>query len=348
VAETQQDQPPAAWGVASDFGDARAEWHAARTACGVAEAPFRTRIVARGDDRQSFLHGMLSNDVKGLATGRGFCAAFLTDTAKVVTDLRVFAEEDRILLDCLAWRREALLAGLDRYLIADDVELEVPDDEQPLLLLEGPAAPDVLRAALSTAAPLPQEPYAHTRLDGLHVAVTSEVGGAGFLIAGPAKRRDALLVGCREAGAVLVGARALTSLRLEAGIPWAGVDMDESVLAMEIDLQSAISFTKGCYLGQETVERVAARGHVNRRRTVFRLAGDVVPALPCAVFADGREVGRITSAGYSFLRSGLLGLGLLHVKALESASSLCAGSGASSADCAPLALPLAADEPTGG
>jgi folate-binding protein YgfZ len=116
--------------------------------------------------------------------------------------------------------------------------------------------------------------------------------------------------------------------------------MDEDVLAMEMDLQSAISSSKGCYLGQETVERVSARGHVNRRRTVFALDGDVVPTLPSTVYAGDKEVGRITSAGHSFLRQSLLGLGLLHVKALEAGAPLRAGTGNVAIACAPLALPL--------
>jgi len=342
VAEMRHEAAQTAWGIAADFGDARAEWHAARTACAVAEAPFRVRIAARGEDRQSFLQGMLSNDVKSLAAGRGLHAAFITDTAEVVNDLRVFAEENRMLLDCPAWRREALVSGLERYLVADDVELEIHDDEQPLLVLEGPSSADVLRAALATDAALPDEPYAHLRVNGLHVAAASEVGGVGLLITGPAERRESLLAACRAAGAVRIGARALTALRLEAGVPWAGVDMDEDVLVMEMELTDALSFTKGCYLGQETVERVAARGHVNRRRSAFVLEGDVQPSLPAAVLAGDKEVGRVTSAGHSFLLERQIGLGLLHVKALDSDASLHVAADGRTIACRPLSVPVAA------
>ena len=337
------------WGISPDFGDARAEWRAARTTCGVAEAPFRVRLVADGEDRLSFLQGMLSNDVKRLAAGRGCHAAFLSDTAKVVTDMRVYVEAERVLLETLAWCREPLRLGLERYLVADDVELEPADDDQPLLVLEGPGGEDVLRAVLPQLGSIAAEEYAHLRMaDGIGVARASEVGGRGFIISGPPERRDALLAACLGAGAMRIGARALTALRLEAGVPWARVDMDEDVLAMEMELGSAISFTKGCYLGQETVERVAARGHVNRRRTVFAVDGALRQTLPCPVFAGDREVGRITSAGSSFLRDQVLGLGLLHVKAMNSEAPLHAGAGDAAVGCTPLALPLAAAAAAGG
>jgi folate-binding protein YgfZ len=337
------------WGISPDFGDARAEWRAARTACGVAETPNRVRLVARGDDRLSFLQGMLSNDVKGLAAGQGCHAAFLTDTAKVVTDMRVYVEAERVLLETLSWCREPLRLGLERYLVADDVELAPAGDDQPLLVLEGPGCGDVLSVVLPQLGAIAAEDYSHLRAaDGIGVARASEVGGHGLVISGPAERRDALLAACLGAGATRLGARALTALRLEAGVPWARVDMDEDVLAMEMELVSAISFTKGCYLGQETVERVAARGRVNRRRTVFAVDGALRQALPCPVFAGDREVGRITSAGSSFLRDEVLGLGLLHVKAMDSEAPLRAGAGDSAVACTPLTLPLAAAGAAGG
>jgi folate-binding protein YgfZ len=280
------------------FGDADREWRAAREGAALFPAAYRTLVAATGGDRADFLQGMLSNDVKALAAGTGCYAALLTQSGKVVTDLRVYATADHLLLDVVAWRARALREHLERFLVADDVELSA-SPQQPLLQLEGPLAAAVAGEALGTGI-LPSAPYAHTvaEFDGqpLRVVRASEAGGEGLLLCGAEAVTPRLFDACREAGAVAAGMVALDRLRIEAGVAWPGIDMDESTLIMETGRDAAISFRKGCYLGQEVVERIAARGHVNRRLGGVFLDGERLPPRGTALLAAARPVGYVTSS----------------------------------------------------
>lgn len=302
--------------VVAHFGDADREWRAAHEGAALIPAGYRRCIVATGGDRIDFLQGMLSNDVKALAPGGGCYAALLNQTGKVVSDLRVYADTDRVLLDVVAWRATALREALERFLIADDVELaDAP--EQPLLQIEGPLARAVAAEALGVSS-LPEKLYAHmaSTLEGRSIRVVnaSEAGGQGVLVLGPAPLLPRLLEVCVEAGGIPAGVTALDRLRIEAGIAWPGIDMDESTLIMETGRDAAISFSKGCYLGQEVVERIAARGHVNRRLTGVVLAGEPLPARGAELLAEGRAVGYVSSATRSPLFERPIALAMIQIK----------------------------------
>jgi len=298
------------------FGDVGREWRAAREGAAVFAAGFRSLIAAIGEDRVTFLQGMLSNDVKALSAGQGVYAAFLTQQGRLVSDLRVYALPDRMLLDLLAWRRGPFEEALSRFIVADDVEL-VPAGETPLFGIEGPLARAMVGEALGVT-DLPQTPYAHRQVtfEGvpLLVVAASEVDRDGLLLCGPTSAAPALLDACIEAGAQPLGMRALDILRVEAGVPWPGIDTDDATLIMETGRQGAISFTKGCYLGQEVVERVAARGHVNRQISGLVLDGDQLPPAGGRVLADAREVGYVTSAVRSEALRAVIALAMIQIK----------------------------------
>lgn len=296
------------------FGELEREWRAARDSAAVLPAGFRCLIAASGEDTAVFLHGMLSNDIKGLVPGSGAYTALLTQSGKLVADLRVYREEKRILLDTLAHRRPAVIEALDRLIVADDVELTAPA-ENPLLILEGPHCEPTLSRILG---PLPDDraPHRHWRagFEGMSVSVmqVSELRGRGFMLCGPADLGAPLFEAACSAGAVPVGTEVLDILRVESGVPWYGRDMSENDLVMEIGLNEALSFTKGCYLGQEVVERIAARGHVNRRLMGLLVDGELVPPRGARLLADGREVGLVTSAVRSLLLDRVIALGYVH------------------------------------
>ena len=299
------------------FDDPAREWRTAREGCAVFVASFRRFLAVTGPDRLSFLHGMLSNDVKGLGPGHGIHAMLLNEMGKVVSDLRAYEERERFLLDTLACRTDEVRAGLERFLIADEVELTVLKDDIPLLGLEGPlagaVAAEVLGVERSTADPLTHRSMAFQG-QPLRVIVASEIRGSGVLFAGEPALAAPLLDACCEAGARALGMDALNVLRLEAGVPWAGVDMDESVLVIEAGLDHALSFSKGCYLGQEVVERIMARGHVNRRLVGVIVDGPDVPAAGATVHVGDRDVGYVTSAARSIALDRTIALGMVHRK----------------------------------
>jgi len=272
-------------------------WRAVRERAGVFGAPFRAWVRVVGEDRANFLQGMLTNDVRRLALGEGAYAAFLTQQGRVVSDLRVYCMADGFLLDFPASSASAAQARLERFVVADDVEF-VPLEDW-LVAAEGPRAGAVLqRVGIS---PPPGRFGASCVPWGGHslrVVGASHTGENGWLLGGPPDVAEALREALVRAGAEPVGTDAIEALRIEAGIPWIGIDMDDSTLVLEAELEGAIGFGKGCYLGQEVVERVAARGHVNRyRRGLVAESGPLAPGWRLS--AGSREVGRITSAAWS-------------------------------------------------
>jgi folate-binding protein YgfZ len=303
----------------AQFEGVEKEWRAAREGCAVFDGGLRALTAATGEDRIAFLQGMLSNDVKALEAGKGIDALVLTQQGRIVTQVRVYAEAERIVLDSPAWHAELLRESLERYLVADDVELVPLSGEPPLLGLEGPFAAAILSEVLGDTQ-LPGEALAHVRsayrARPLRIVRVSEVNGDGFLLCGDPAMAASLFDACREAGALPMGLRALDVLRVEGGVPWPGVDTDESVLAMELPLEHAISCSKGCYLGQEVVERVSARGHVNRKLTGLVIEDERVPAARASVRAGEAEAGHVTSA----VRSpafGAIALAIVHRRYLE-------------------------------
>jgi folate-binding protein YgfZ len=278
----------------------------------VLDAGFRALLRLIGSDRVTFLQGMVSNDVARLQSGAGTYAALLTQQGKVVSDLRVFVLPDELWLDVPAARAAAVRENLERYIIADDVEFAADASMAPLVVIEGPQADRVLLAVTGeSATELP--PFAHREMtfDGVcvrAVAVT-HTGERGYLLFGEPAVAPNLWKHCRAAGAEPVGMEALDVLRIEAGIPWYGRDFDDTTLISEVGLEAAISYQKGCYLGQEVVERVAARGQVHRKLVGLLCDGGKVPPPDSKLLHDGKEVGWITSAVWSPARDAVIALG---------------------------------------
>lgn len=301
------------------------EYRAARDGCAMWRADFRRLVTASGEDRVTFLHGMLSNDVKALRAGGGTYAALLTQQGKIVSDVRVYADDDRLLLDVPADRTDAVKTALEKFIVADDVELTVRDDEHPLVGLTGASSTAVLGRALGTALP-PRASLAHRTYafagSTLRVVAVDEVDGPGYLVCGLPALADELWPALRNAGAEPIAMATLNILRIEAGVPWYGVDMDEDTLLMETNLDRAVSFTKGCYLGQEVVERVSARGKVNKKLTGVRVEGDTVPAAGTLLRATGRDIGRITSTVRSPALGQVIALAYVHRDFLEPGTTI--------------------------
>ncbi len=267
---------------------------------------FRAGLQFSGPDRATFLHNLLSNDVAGLRPGTGCYATLLTRESKVVADANVLCTKDAIRLELDRRFRDRAKAHLERFLVADDVEIEDRSEQETSLGIHGPRSPEILQVVLPDG-DLPQAELEHRSavIAGAPLLVVRDdwTGDPGFDVV--VARGDALHVwdAMLAAGATLglrpAGMAAADVLRLEAGRPWIGVDFDETCLVLEAALERGIHFSKGCYLGQEIVERASARGHVNKRLVGLRLEGDVVPQAGARIVAEGSDVGRITSAAHS-------------------------------------------------
>jgi folate-binding protein YgfZ len=286
--------------------DALTEYRAARDAVAVVERSDLGLVEVTGRDRAKFLHALLSNDVAALQPGRGCAAALLDVHGKVQVTLVVLALDDRVLLLTPPGMGESTVAALDHYLFAEKVVLEDVTGRDALLMLAGPSAAETAKR-LTGAAPA-EVPWSHAAgsLDGVAARVVTGGGETGLSetwIVVPAAARDLAWKAVLDAGARSLGAGALESLRVEAGTPRFGADVDPTVLLPEIPSAHLVSHTKGCYPGQEVVVRIRDRGHVNRQLRGLLLEGDAVPAPGAEVVADGAVVGQVTSATRS------LGLG---------------------------------------
>jgi glycine cleavage system T protein len=323
------------WLLAARFGDPGREYRAVRTRVGLLDLCHRSLLRIQGPDRVSFLQGMVSNDVSALAPGQGLYAAVLDVHGKILSDVRIRCAEDSFLLDLWEPLKDRILSHLDRYLVADEVEILDLGGRYGIVSLQGPQARALLER-LVDGSDIELTPYGYRRVSlestEADLIRDTHTGEEGFdlVIAADALSRVASRI--EETGRSLslrwVGWEAQETLRIEAGIPLYGVDMDEGNLLLETGLDHAVSFLKGCYLGQEVVERIRSRGHVNRRLTGLLLEGKE-PPLPGAIIRHGeKEVGKITSAVFSPALDRPIALGYVGRDFLGPGSRLTVHSGA--------------------
>jgi folate-binding protein YgfZ len=301
---------------------------------GFAEELGRRGLVAvTGRDARRWLDGMLTNDVTRIAPGTpesGCYAALLTPKGRIVADLHVLAREDGFWLETAASAVADVVARLERYIVADDVKLAVETDEILRLGLEGPGAAAVLAAAGSASAPaltaLAPESWLTTQIAGTDVVAArfGWSGESGFQLFVPVEAGDAVGAALADAGGdalVPASGDALEVLRIEAGIPRLGPELNEEIFPDEARLDRAISRRKGCYTGQEIVARLYSRGAVNHLLVGLRFEDERVPAPDAPLAAGDRPTGEVTSACRS-PRAGVIGLGFVRREHAEAGTSL--------------------------
>ncbi|OGQ83631.1 MAG: hypothetical protein A3F90_16300 [Deltaproteobacteria bacterium RIFCSPLOWO2_12_FULL_60_19] len=322
------------WILPSHFGAPLDEYRAVRSGVGILDLCDYTVLRLTGPDRVSFLQGMVTNDVKKLAPGSGMSAAILDVSGKILADLRVLSTEDSFLLLLREPLAQKAVAHLNRYLVADDVEIAGLDTAYGMISLQGPKT----RALLSAIVPpgdIPQEMHSHGTLRigerELRAICSTHTGEEGFDLLIEIPNLAAVVAEIQKAGAPFslrwIGLQAQELLRIEAGIPRYGVDMDENTLFLEIGLDDAFSFHKGCYLGQEVVERIRSRGHVNRKLTAIVLEGSEAADRGATVVSEGREIGKITSSVLSPALERPVALGYVHRDFLAPGTPLIVDSG---------------------
>ena len=275
--------------------DIASAFAAFRSGAAVSALDDRALIVVRGEDRTSFLQGMLSNEIASLSSGELVPALLLTDQGRVVADLRVYVLADVVWLDAPAWARDDVRTALDRFIVADDVEMEASDLAG--VALRGPNASAVLsQLEAGELSGLADRTHRSAVVGGVGVraARLSDLGVEGFHFWLEASERERLVGAFVEAGGHEASAGAVEVQRVSAGIGKLGAEFGLETLAPEVpSLEPSISYRKGCYLGQEVVERIASRGKVNWKVALLRCDGDA--AVGDAVGGANGEVGRITS-----------------------------------------------------
>jgi folate-binding protein YgfZ len=264
-------------------------YRAMREGCALVDRSERGKLALTGPEAKEFLQGQVSNDIEGLEPGRGCYAAFLTHKGKMLGDMRVLDAGDELLLDCERVALQELFNMIRRFKLGRAVELHKRTLESALVSLIGPAARQV-----AGADDLPEAEHAHRagELGGAPVRlIVTDLGIDVLCAAGDRDRVTAALVGAR---AVPAPESAAEIRRVEMGRPRYGLDLDTGVIPQEAGLnERAVSFTKGCYVGQETVARLHYRGKPNRHLRGLRLSGPA--ATGDVLHAGEREVGRLGS-----------------------------------------------------
>ncbi|MGC2323120.1 MAG: glycine cleavage T C-terminal barrel domain-containing protein [Terriglobales bacterium] len=309
--------------TAAAFSSPEEEFAALRTGCGIFDLSWRAKLVVTGRDRTRWLNGMVTNNIRDLAPGQGVYSFLLNVQGHVLGDMFVFNRGESFLIDTDRVQLDKLAQLLKKYIIMDQVVLsEAGNRVITSLGLQGPQSKEALeRAGCDPGELQPLEVEDRTWNDATVSLIRSLQGG--YVIWLSPEHAAAMWEALVAAGATPAGAEALEMWRIAAGIARYGVDIRERDLPQETAQQHALNFSKGCYIGQEIVERIRSRGAVHRGFTGFRFDGQA-PAVGTKIDREGREVGEITSV--AVLPSGqAIGLGYLRREAVEPGTTIDVG-----------------------
>lgn len=287
---------------------------------GLIDLSARGRIRVGGSEAIMFLNGLITNDMKTLAENRWMPAVFPNVQGRLIAAVRVARGSESFLIDTDAASHEAVLKTISRFTLAGDFRVTDLTSETGLLTIQGQGAAEVVEKVFGVSiSDLPRDGVAeiewqnspltilratHTAEDGFDVVIDS---------AHLVQLRQALI----DAGAQPVGEETLETLRIEAGIARHGRDMDETTVVVETNLDDAVSYTKGCYIGQEIIVRIKHRGHVAKKLTGLRFETDGKIEGTAIKSTDDKEIGRLTSTTFSPKLGQTIGLGYVRYEYLS-------------------------------
>lgn len=307
-------------------------YRAARDGAAFLDRSARGRLLVSGNDRATYLHGLMTNDIAGLKDGEGCYTAYLTPQGRMIADLFVYELGDGILLTMDRSVKDTVLAKLEQFIFAEDVKLDDVTDAFAEVAVVGPEASRVLASVLKGAgadalSKLAEHGNLRGQFNGHPAIVTrvSDMGEAGYEVYVGREQVDSLLLGLSAAGGTPLDVETAESIRIEAGVPAFRLDMDEETIPLEAGIESrAISFSKGCYVGQEVIIRVLHRGHgrVARKLVGLTLTGAQAPSSGAVVRAADREVGHVTSGAISPALGRPIALAYVHRDFLEPGTEL--------------------------
>jgi folate-binding protein YgfZ len=304
--------------VPRGFGEPAREYHALRHTVALIDLSFRSRVCLLGNDRKRFLHGQVTNNVNDLALGSGCYAALVTAKGRMQSDLFIYQLPTEILLDFEPGLTALVTQRLEQYIIADDVQVVDVSSQYGELSLQGPKAAEALEVPglnlpLETA-PLHFTTTNHADWGEIYCVNNARGAAAGFDLFVPLPMLSAfaaqLAAAVHKLDGSICGWDAMETVRIEAGLPRFGADMDHTNLAPEAGIDArAISYSKGCYIGQEVIARIRTYGQVAKALRGLRFSDGPLPKKDDKLFSGEKEVGYVTSAVLSpQLRAGI-GLG---------------------------------------
>jgi folate-binding protein YgfZ len=280
----------------ANFGDLEGEFSAITTGCGVYDLGWRAKITATGEDRVRWMNGMVTNNIKDLPKNHGNYNFVLSAQGRILGDMYIYNRGEDLLIDTERSQAEPLLKVLNHFVIMDDVELRDISEQLTSMGVQGPKSEDVLKQI--GIAPQCADPLVLCELtwNGHSIALTRMINPDYLtyeIWLSPQGARE-MWKALAAAGALPIGTDALEKFRLLAGVPRYGVDITERYLPQETNQNTALNFSKGCYIGQEIVERIRARGQVHRTLTGFVLNAEVERG--AKILVGEKELGEITSS----------------------------------------------------
>ena len=279
----------------------------------------RGKIRVLGEDRQGFLHAISTQAIEDLPPGQGVYAYFLNVQGRIQTDAYLWVFPSHVLIETEPETAQGLVRHLEKYIIMDDVVLEDTTAALAALALEGPGAEEIATRLFRDP---PLENHAHREVDGVTILRASLTGEPGFRFLTEAGRAKALAEKLAKAGAVEAAAADFRTVRVENQVPRFGEDFFDTTIPHETQRLDAVSFTKGCYLGQEIVERVRSRGQVNRLLAGVEVETDTAPPGGSVILFKDREAGRLTSPVFSPRLGRVAGFGLLRREAADPGAAI--------------------------
>jgi folate-binding protein YgfZ len=291
---------------------------------------YRAYLAFTGPDRVRYLNAILTNNIKDLGAGDGVVSLLLNPQGRILAEIETYSRQDQLFCVSHAMIRAKLVEWLEKYIIMDDVTLTDETDAFGTLALEGPQAAAVAKELTGVElASLAELHQMEARVEGIACWLSRRTPGgtegAEFLAARGdlEKLWTTLREAAQRRGGGAIGYAALSARRLAQGIAWFGYDFGEQQIPHEAGLENShISYTKGCYTGQEIVERVRSRGQVNRRRVRIRFEGTAVPEAGAMLTADGKEVGHVTRAAKSWHPPTVLGMAYVRKEQTETGSKV--------------------------
>jgi len=318
----------------ANYGDVELEYKFARESVALIDKNYRAIFSFTGADRVRYLNAMLTGNIRDLQAGQGNISLLLNPQGRILAEVETLRLEERLLGLSYAMIRRRLGETFDKYIIMDDVMLEDWSDKFGVLMLEGPKAAGLVHELCTVDLDsMSAFDHAEKSVFGMQCRLVrisaGEISGAEFICSRENLQAlwDLLLDAARRHGGGQTGYETLNVLDLENGIPWYGVDFDEHQIPHQAALEdSHISYTKGCYTGQEIVERVRSRGQIQRRRVMLKFFGEAVPRAGEPLFSAGTEnraeIGFVTRAAKSPKFGRVIGMGYVRREQMEPGSTV--------------------------
>jgi folate-binding protein YgfZ len=279
------------------FGDPATEFRALLEGCGLYDMTWQARLVLTGEDRVRWLNGMVTNNVRDLQVGHGVYCFVLTAQGRIVADLVAYNRGDYLLVTSDRSQTKTIIETFDRFIIMDDVEVADVSDKLSAVGFAGPYAAKILRAAGIDATAFAPGQVADLvwRDIGITVARGTHPNVDGYEIWFAGEQAPTVWDVLSSSGATPVGSQALEWYRIARGVPRYGFDLSERYLPQETEQKHALNFNKGCYIGQEIVERIRARAILHRTFTGFVVEGEP-PQLGTKIVEGDKNIGEVTSS----------------------------------------------------